>query len=376
MPNGRGSVYRRKGGKLWSIDFTIGGRRVREGVSVNRRIAEMVLAKRMADAVEGRYFNKSNPGRMPFSEFAKKYLGQVVVLLKSARSESIRVRRWVRDLGNKPLGEITRVELESWQLEMRLKCKPSTVNREMCRLRHMLNKAVEWGLLEKSPMQGLKFLRENNARQRYLSVDECRRLIDGCIARHLKAVVIVAIRTGMRMGEILGLRYQDLDFLTGFILIPDSKNGEPRHVPMDSTLAPLLKSYPRRPGSDLVFSNPTGGRYKEVRQGFKMARERTGLSDLHFHDLRHTFASHWMMNGGDLFLLQRILGHKSIAMTQRYAHLSPAYTRAAVSRIDNMWRELGSPSARPNATIAEQPSVTDRSQGGVSVPAAPRQILH
>lgn len=369
MAKGRGSIYIR--GNLWTIDFTINGRRVREGISTNRRLAEMVLAKRMSEAVEGRYFNKRNQGRMPFTQFADKYLNEVVPLMKSIRSETIRVNRWKRQFGTRPLGQITRSEIEAFQRETRLRCKPATVNRELCRLRHMLNKAIEWELLEDSPMKGLKFLRENNARQRYLTLEEARLLLNCCYARHLKATVTVALHTGMRMGEILSMRHQDLDFGAGFILIPDSKNGEARHVPMDSELLVLLKSYPHRPGTDLVFSNRSGERYKEVRQGFQMARERAGLQDLHFHDLRHTFASHWMMNGGDLYVLKEILGHKSIAMTQRYAHLSPAYKRDAVNRIDSMWKAL-----RPASEAApSDSSVTAPSQNHVNPEVNPVQTI-
>lgn len=305
MPNGHGSVYLRR--NLWTIDFTINGRRVREGISTNKRLAEMVLAKRMAEAIEGRYFNKRNVGRMPFSEFAEKYLKEVVPLMRSVRSESIRVRRWVRDLGSKPLGQITRAELEAWQREARLKCKPSTVNRELGRLRHMLNRAVDSGQLEESPMEGLKFLRENNARQRYLSLEECECLIQACISPRVQAIVMIALHTGMRLGEILNLRHCDLDFRSGLILIPDSKNGEPRHLPMDSTVASLLTGYPRHLGSELVFANKSGGRFLEIRGGFKNACRRAAISDLHFHDLRHTFASHWMMTGGELYALKVVL---------------------------------------------------------------------
>ena len=98
----------------------------------------------------------------------------------------------------------------------------------------------------------------------------------------------------------------------------------------------------------LVFANKAGGRFLEIRGAFKNACERAGISDLHFHDLRHTFASQWMMAGGDLYVLKSILGHKSIVMTQRYAHLSPEFKRAAVDRMDNIWKvgakpQIGAP---------------------------------
>jgi integrase len=182
------------------------------------------------------------------------------------------------------------------------------------------------------------FLRENNARKRYLSMEECGHLIDSCRAPHIRAIAVIALHTGMRLGEILSLRRQDIDFPAGLLLIADSKNGEPRHIPMDLAVVELLTNYPRNPKSDLVFANAAGGRLKDIRQGFGNARKRAGLNDLRFHDLRHTFGSQWMMAGGDLYVLKTILGHKSIVMTQRYAHLSPEFKRAAVNRMDSIWK--------------------------------------
>jgi integrase len=124
----------------------------------------------------------------------------------------------------------------------------------------MLNRAVDWELLDQSPLKGLKFLSESgNARLRYLSLEECERLIAACVAPHLKAIVTVALHTGMRSGEIRNLNWRDLDFASGFLIIRDSKNGESRHVPMDSTIVDLFRNYPRTPGSDLVFTNTVGG---------------------------------------------------------------------------------------------------------------------
>src|SRR5947208_11990766 len=103
-------------------------------------------------------------------------------------------------------------------------------------------------------------------------------------------MVSVALHSGIRLGEILNLRWYDLDFSSGFILVRDSKNGESRHVPMDATLFALFRAYPHRPSTDLVFSSSSGGHIVDVRTGFQNACKRAGLIDLHFHDLRHTFA--------------------------------------------------------------------------------------
>src|SRR6266702_3816614 len=369
---GNGTIYRR--GHSWCVGFTVNGRRVRETVGPNKKIAEKVLSLRMAQVLENRFFPPSRAlGRMPFNEFAQMYLERAVSLMKSIRTERNRVKRWVKDLGMRPIGRITRAEIESWRREKMSRCKPATINRDLSRLRHMLNIAVEWELLEKSPMQGMKFLRENNARTRYLSVGECHRLIDSCIAPHIRAIVTVALHTGMRLGEILNLRWQDLDFSSGFILVRDSKNGQARQVGIDSMISTLLRSWPRLSDQDIVFTSVmTGGRIVDIRAGFLNACKRAGITGLHFHDLRHTFASQFVMAGGDLYILKEILGHKSITMTQRYAHLSPTYKIRAIDRMNTLWAGA-QPQTNPSEVLSESSSVTPASHAAYKGTLAPAQ---
>src|SRR3989449_4595494 len=331
-----GTIYRR--GQSWCVGFTVNGRRVRETVGPNKKIAERVLSLRMTQVLEhGCSPPKRQLGRMPFKDFAQMYLERAGPLLKSIRTERNRVLAWAREFGSRPLGQLTRAEMEPWRRKKMTTCRPATINRDLSRLRRMFSLAVEWELLEESPMAGIRFSRENNARTRYLSLQECQRLIASCIAPHIRALVGVALHSGMRLGEILNLRWYDLDFASGFILVRDSKNGESRHVPMDATLSALFRAYPHRLGTDLVFSSSRGGRIVDVRTGFLNSCKRVGLTDLHFHDLRHTFASQFVMAGRDLFILKEILGHKSITMTQRYAHLSPAYKAKATDHLNNIW---------------------------------------
>src|SRR5438309_10468076 len=355
-----GTIYRR--GQSWCVGFTVNGRRVRETVGPNKRIAERVLSLRMTQVLEHRFFPpKRQLGRMPFKDFAQMYLERAGPLLKSIRTERNRVLAWAREFGNRPLGQITRTEIEAWRREKMARCRPATINRDLSRLRRMFSLAVEWELLEESPMAGIRFLRENNARTRYLSLEECQRLIASCMAPHIRAMVSVALHSGMRLGEILNLRWYDLDFSSGFILVRDSKNGESRHVPMDATLFALFRAYPHRLGTDLVFSSPAGGHIVDVRTGFLNSCKRAGLIDLHFHDLRHTFASQFVMSGGDLYILKEILGHKSITMTQRYAHLSPTYKIKAIDRMNTLWAGA-QPQISTSEMLLDDSSVTAASQ--------------
>jgi len=358
----RGTVYLR--GKTWTIGYTVGRRRVREAIGPSKKLAEMVLKKRITEAIENRWFKRRATGDIPFNEFARTYFERHSVMLKSVHAERVRVDFWAKHFGFRPIGQITRAEIEDWQRRKRQTNKPATVNRYLSRLRHMLNRAVEWELLDESPMKRLKFFPENNRRLRYLSIEECNRLLDACIAPHMKAIVTVALHTGMRLGEILSLQGRDLDLSTGLIVIRDSKNGEARHVPMDSGVRELLSGYIPTSESGYVFPSASGGRLSTVQNAFRNARRRADLGDLHFHDLRHTFASHWMMNGGDLYALKEILGHKSIAMTQRYAHLSPAYKRAMVTRMERIWLP------KPKSNTAAGPSCDPQQVAETPIAAA------
>src|SRR6266487_4484115 len=368
---GNGTIYKR--GNSWCVGFTVNGRRVRETVGPNKKIAQKVLSLRMTQVLENRYFPPSRQlGRTPFKNFAQMYLERTGPLMKSNRTERNRVLAWAREFGNRPLGQITRTEIEAWRRERMSKCRPATINRDLSRLRHMLNIAVEWELLEESPMQGMKFLRENNARTRYLSLEECQRLIASCFAPHIRAIVTVALHSGMRSGEILNLRWYDLDFASGFILVRDSKNGASRHVPMDATLSALFRAYPHRLGTDLVFSSRCGGHIVDVRTGFLNSCKRAELTDLHFHDLRHTFASQFVMAGGDLYILKEILGHKSPAMAARYAHVSPTYLIKSIDRMNTLWAGV-KPQASTSEVLPENSSVTPASHAAYKGTLAPAQ---
>ncbi len=371
---GNGTVYKR--GDAWCVNFkTAEGLRVRETVGPNKRMAEKVLSLRITQILENRYFPPSRVlGRMPFNEFAQTYTDQVVPLLKSIRTERNRVASWIRVFGARPLGQITRSEIEAWRRDRMATCKPATINRDLSRLRRMLNIAVEWDLLEQSPMKGMRFLRENNARTRYLSVEECHRLIASCNAPHIRAIVTVALHSGMRLGEILNLRWRDLDLRAGFILVRDSKNGLARHVPLDATLTDFFVMYPRRPETELIFASSSGSRLKDIRGGFLNACSRAGIIDLHFHDLRHCFSSFFVASGGDLYVLKEILGHKLIQMTQRYAHLSPAYKVKAIDRMNTVWQRGLTPPSAPKPPSQHIP-VTAASQTLSPDNPAPAQIL-
>jgi integrase len=155
-------------------------------------------------------------------------------------------------------------------------------------------------------------------------------------AGHLKPIVITALNTGMCRGEILSLKWDNVDMKHGFILLDKTKNGELREIPINATLRATLEALPRRIDGGHVFVNPvTGGPYGDIKTGFNRACKKAGIKDFHFHDCRHTFASHLVMAGVDITTVKELLGHKTLTMTLRYAHLAPSHKVRAVDVLDN-----------------------------------------
>ncbi len=246
------------------------------------------------------------------------------------------IRQLAEKFGNLPLRRFTSMLLEQYQTERLQKNKPATVNRLLATIKHMFTKAVEWDMVEEETLKRIrkvKLLEENNRRLRYLSKEECIRLLSACEA-HLRPIVEMALNTGMRKREILNLRWDSVDLTHGFLLLGDTKNGERREIPINTTLRDGLKNITRRLDVPYVFHRD-GKPYGDVKRSFSTALRRSKIHDFKFHDLRHTFASHLVMAGIDITTVKELLGHKTLTMTLRYAHLSPSHKIKAVDVLDS-----------------------------------------
>jgi integrase len=329
------ALYQR--GKNWYIDFTFHGQRVREMIGPSRKGAENVIAKKKAEIAENKFLDvRKDPDPIKFHEFAKEFLEWARVNHKaSSRTRELSNMRSLEEaFNNKNIHEITTWDIERWKVKKKGEVKPATVNRELATLKSMLSKAVEWGKIKESPTRKVKPLKGVTKRLRYLMPDEVQRLISNC-SDHLKPIVIVAVHTGMRKGEVLSLRWEQIDFEKGIITLVDTKNDQRRYVPMDETVKSTLMSMERK--SEYAFCGKKPGRpLVWVELSFHNALEKSGIEDFKIHDLRHTFASNLVMSGVDLMTVKELLGHKTIEMTLRYAHLAPDHKMRAVNILDQV----------------------------------------
>jgi integrase len=313
-------------------------------------------AKRWAADIEakirsGRYFPETHH---TLSDAIRRYSDHHLCELKDAAKRSQHLTWWCNQIGHMRLVDIRSGTISKYRAI--LQEEPSnfgrhkgrfrsnaTVNRYMASLSAMFSYAVnEWEWVEKNPCSKIKKLRENRGRTRFLSKNELSSLLSSCRKEtdhpELEVIVLIAVTTGMRRGEILKLRQSDIDRKRGRIIIRDSKNRESRSVALVSNVLSALNALNtvtsiRRDA--LLF--PQRGADSEkplvIDRLSAKAIKRAGLIDFSFHDLRHTAASYLAMEGAGLIEIADIIGHKTLEMVKRYSHLTEDHKHQTVSRM-------------------------------------------
>jgi site-specific recombinase XerD len=265
-------------------------------------------------------------------------------------------KRLTAFFGGRTLAEITPKLIADYKaLRYAAGLKPASINRELASLKKAFNLAVrEWEWCRENPVSKVSMERENNQRDRWLSVEEEARLLQSC-PPWLHELVTFALHTGMRMGEILELTWRGVDVSRRTVMVVRSKNGERRTIPVNHTVLSVLKEKAklRSLKTDLVFCSKTFTPMESghLRRSLRLALSKATIEDFHFHDLRHTFATRLVQAGVDLYKVQRLLGHKSPIMTQRYAHHYPESLREGVEILDQMGTHLVQSAGTPTAAV-------------------------
>lgn len=328
----RGSIY-------WMSYKDSYGEIQRESTGKTERSdAEFVMMQRRKEIADGELpdIRRTN---CKFAELAREY-DNTVQIQKGYRSKKTFIRQLQEKFGNLYIRNIDTRKVERWQTTLLKTSKPATANRKLACLKHMMTKAVDWNMASEDMLKQVrkvKFVKERNRRLRFLDVEECQRLI-GCCSPHLRPIVITALNTGMRRGEILSLKWEQVGLKHGFISLEDTKSGEGREIPINDALKSVFDGIPHSIESVFVFTGRDGDPYKEIKRSFSTALRKAAIYNATFHSLRHTFASHLVMNGVDLTTVKELLGHKSLNMTLRYSHLAPEHKTKAVKVLDNVFR--------------------------------------
>ncbi len=297
---------------------------------------------------DGRFFKTIEAKKHTFGEMVDRYIRQILPMKPKMESQQkSQLEWWKGKLGPYLLSDVTPAMIGECRDHLLheityrgQKRTPATTNRYLAALSHCFTMALnEWGWVEINPVSRVKKPREPRGRVRFLSEQERVSLLNACRESYLPAlypIVVLALSTGMRQGEILRLRWNDIDFDRGQLVIHESKNNERRVVPVASEAYRVLMEFCKTKlgDSDFVFSAGAKSGLQAIRKGWDAAVSAAKLENFRFHDLRHSAASYLAMNGATLAEISEVLGHKTLAMVKRYAHLSETHTAGVVKRMN------------------------------------------
>lgn len=380
---------RPSGAKIWCYRFRAANNRQRRlvlghypgiGAAQARQLAVAAAGDvaRGIDPLERRHDVKKAQARVAQSTLQaflnERYEPWAKAHLKTAKFQLERIRADFKSWLNRPMLALSREVVEAWRQRLRESGKePVTINRELQRLHGALAKAVEWKIIEHHPFAGLKPLRfDRTGIVRYLSAVEEERLRSEMLKReenlraergafnvwlkargkpelpertelycdHLQALVLLALNTGLRRGELFHLLWKDVDLQGKWLKVTGAiaKNGQTRRIPLNEEATQVLSAWhdisatkPEKPMQ--VFPGIGGENLTTINTSWRALRKAAGLDDFRFHDLRHHFASRLVQSGVDLNTVRDLLGHADITMVLRYAHLSPDRLAQAVERV-------------------------------------------
>lgn len=303
----------------------------------------------------GRYFTRQEEKEKTFGELVDKLIEKELPKNpKALNKQKMLLLWWKQHLGQyflcyispSMIADLRDTLLQENTCRKKLR-STSTTNRYLAALSRAFTIGIkEWGWVKENPVLKITRPRENKARERYLEKDEIGTLLAICRKsknKFLYTVVLFSLATGARKGEVLGLKWEDIDFMRKTATFRDTKNGETRTIPLSEPVINCLQTElgKRLTMSEYVFPSQNGKKPADIRTAWENAVKEAGLKDVCFHSLRHTAASHLGMGGASTLEIAAILGHKTLAMVKRYSHLSVSST----SRIMNQM----------NATIFEVP---------------------
>lgn len=315
-------------------------------------------AKKWAQQTEsairsGKRFKSGEERTRTLSNAIERYLKEILPKKpRSLKNQHQQLCWWKEKIGHHALSDITpglvvkiRGQL-SEEITIRGRGKShATVNCYMAVLSHVFTTAIkEWEWMENNPLSKITRLKEPRGRTRWLSEEERARLLQACRYSghpYLYLVVVLCLSTGARKMEILGLKWKDVDLERQVITLHETKNGERRLLPLAGHALELMREHAKgreiKSGGWLVFPANiyTDDRPASIRVAWEKVLKQADIKGFRFHDLRHSAASYLAMNGASMAEIAEVLGHKTLNMVKRYAHLSEAHTAKVVESMNN-----------------------------------------
>lgn len=323
--------------------FTYNEQQIRRSTEVSdKRLAEKIYHKVMAQVAEGKWFERLPGEEKTFREMMEKYMREHSERNKSPKShirDKSLSNHLIQFFGDLTVSKISPKLVNEYKTKRRRDgAAPATVNKELNLVSHAFNLAIkEWEWVRENPVGKVSREKVNNFIERWLTPDEESRLL-ALSPEWLRDIIIFAINTGLRQGEILNLKWPLVDLFRKTITILEQKNNDRDTLPFNERTLEVLKSRAkvRHIASSLVFYNSNGNRIeaRNLMRAFYTATGKAKLEGLRFHDLRHTFATRLVQAGVDIYAVQKLGRWKTISMVMRYAHHYPESLRPGILALD------------------------------------------
>jgi len=325
--SGDRGLFLRRG--QWGIQYFFNGQRFRVTVGPSKAMARAALAKRKAEIAEGKFFpDRERRLKTRLTTWIDQQLEITESTHKDQRHRRIYGEFWKDKLGALPVGAVRPSDVEKAIQGLRASRKAATANRYLAFLKRIFTAAQDDGLVDRNPVRPVKLVREPAGRIRWLT-DEEEKAVLAQLDDRGKALVSLAVHTGLRQGEQWRLRWSDLSLDRKRAFVADAKSGDSRWVRLNDDARDALDWLDAHRESERICP----GSAALAAQHFADACCKAGVVDFRWHDLRHTFASRLVMADQSIKTVQVLLGHKTITMTMRYAHLAESHLDEAVAKI-------------------------------------------
>ena len=360
-------IYQRKGKKdiTYYIRYQFHGKDIKEPVGkkslgCTKEWAKDALKARLGEIAQGRFNLAKTRKPVPFSCLMERYREWAASNKQAWDEEKYVLGMFAKRFGDTPLSQMTTWQIEKWKAERRKEVKPGTVNRQLTVIKHMFRMAIEWGLTTNNPASAVKRFPVNDQRTRFLGVEEVPKFLNRCeeqlTSPWLLPLVTLAIHTGMRQGELLGLKPENVDVEQWTVTVLQTKTLRIKTIALNEPAKEAMQWFLEHRYGEYLVMWPWGERIGRttIYDAFKKACKDAEITDFRFNDLRHTFASHLVMEGTDLVTVKELMGHTNINMTVRYSHLVQEHKAQAVARLgERLHGKLARDDSGPEIVSAE-----------------------
>ncbi len=335
-------MFKRSG--VWWTCIRHNGRKIQKSLETyDRKLAQAIEAKIRTEIIEGSYFEKLVGRKKTFRDLMDRFMKEHVPKVSSSMQRGCKAKlnkHLIPFFGDSNLLKITPKTIAEYKvLRNDAGAKPATINRELAMLSKAFSLAVkEWEWLKDNPLSKVPKEKEDNQRDRWLSIEEEKVLIDNS-PKWLKGLILFALHTGLRQEELLSLEWSRVSLVRKTILITKTKNDKPKTLPLNKIALDIInrRSKVRSIKTDYVFLNRDGRKINAacLRVAFYNVMRKAGIKNFRWHDLRHSHATRLAQAGVDIYKISKLLGHKDIKTTQRYAHHCPESLRDGVGILEN-----------------------------------------